>query len=331
MSDMTGRAGGPVPAPPGGDAILRGYLREHLAVAAGLAAAAIVAAIVLVGSLVTLRRVEAHSVRLPGIVVEQLPAGTDGWERLRVTYSVPDEEADAAVTVADADDYRVGQRVDLLIDPRLHRMSPAHPGLRPVPISPAHPGLRPVPAQPVLASELPEPWLAGVAASLALAASMAIAVRSTRWVRRLRRLVYQQPPEVLSEAVMSAHFCESRGGASLKLSEVDDPAPASVVVFPLMASQQELVEQDGAIPVTVRWDPADPAAMVAMTGGRVLWPRGPSRHERGAVTPQQERASPARRGPAEGSESDQAGSMPDRPASTMNDVRVSTGAPGRET
>ncbi len=317
---MTGRAGGAVAVPPESDAILRGYLREHLAVAAGLAVAAIVAAVVLVGSLVTLRRVEARSVPLPGIVVEQLPAGADGWERLHVTYSVPDAEAVAEVTVADADDYRVGQPVDLLVDPQLHRISPAHPG--------RWAGT----AQPVLANELPEPWLAGVAAGLALAASMAIAVRSTRWVRRLRRLVYQQTPEVVvSEAVMSAQVCESRGALSLKLSEADDSAPASVLMFPLMASQQELVEQDRAMRVTVRWDPADARAMVAMMGCRVLWPRGPARHERGAVAPQQEHTPPARRGPAEGSEKHQAGSMPDRPASTMNDVRVATGAPARET
>lgn len=305
VSDLPGSPKAGSFPPPRDGALLSAYLGGHLAVAAGLAIAALVALVVLAGSLGTLRRVEARSIPLPGIVVEQLPTARDGWERLSLTYSASDRDVQAAVTVGDAHAYRVGQRVDLLVDPRL-------------------------PAQPVLASELPEPWPVGMAAGLALAASVAIAARTTRWVRRLRRLV-SCPAVAASEGVMSAQLSEGRGGLRLELSEGDGPAAAPKVVFPLMASQLELVAQDRPFPCAVVWDPRDPSVMVAMVGGRVLWPRGRVRRERGAGLARPEHAASTRRGNPRGSDGGQALSMPARPASTTNDVRVAARAPGRET
>ncbi len=303
-SDIIGRPGAGLIPRHRDDAILRGYLREHLAVAASLAVAALVALVVLVDSARTLRRVEAHSMPLPGIVVEQLPAALDGWERLSVTYSAKDEDIHAAVTVDDAHAYRVGQEVDLLVDPRL-------------------------PAHPVLASELPGPWPAGAATLLALAAAVAIAVRSARWLKRLKRLV--DCPEDTAEAVKAAQVSDGRDGVTLELSQVHCSAPAETVVFPLIASQQELVDRDRPFPVTVRWETTDPGVMVAVAGGRVLWPRGRIRRERGASLPQHVLTASAGHRLPGSSNGDQALSIPARPASTTKDARVTTGAPSRET
>lgn len=284
-------------------AVLRGYRRERLAVAAVLAAAAAAAFVVTVASLATVRRVEARSVHLPATVVEHLTPGSDGWERLRVTYRVGDE-LHATVRVSDAGAYRVGQRVDLLVDPVRPR------------------------AQLGLASELPNPWLPGAATGIALGASAAIAARSTRWARRLRRLVLNPSAEAVRVARARVAW-----GVRLALSELDDPDGVPMVSVPLMASQQELVERDEGFPVVVRWDPRDPGVIVVVVDGRVLWPRGRARPERHALVSKarpRDTASDKHRS-AERPGGDQAASRPGRPASTTKDARVVTGASGRET